>query len=446
MPACRRANRATIYNGPPVELGRRIRPLLLATFTALGIVAATALSTAPAFHDDTEQHFEPLEIATPLPTVKPQAASRFERLIKPFLDEAKRRRQVQADADPTYWNRVDKELNDTRLNFLLFGYGETHEPPLTERAFIGSITLFSYDYRSRSVDLVSLTHDIRAPELERYLVSRTGQATVGPIKLDRAYDLGGFPLMGRTLEDATGLAIDFQLAFNEDAIAGATDRVFGGLDVDVPLAFDVNAFYFEGHKHPTGSFAGGKQRLTGLQVIQFIKTVPVEEHYDARLEHNSRKHLVFKALMDSLQQQVGDVAFLARGAVFFGGEVVSSAITYDFDLRSLLLENLGQLIADRDAAPATDTSVPSIARTLYVVDPISGDGGVQWVKANARTNPVTRRDLDRGHYGETALEVPYAGDPYADNLVTGYWPDVRRLVAGRLAATRTRAATASTPR
>src|SRR6266511_2230850 len=432
MPACRRANRATIYNGPPVELGRRIRPLLLATFTALGIVAATALSTAPAFHDDTEQHFEPLEIATPLPTVKPQAASRFERLIKPFLDEAKRRRQLQADADPTYWNRVDKELNDTRLNFLLFGYGETHEPPLTERAFIGSITLFSYDYRSRSVDLVSLTHDIRAPELERYLVSRTGQATVGPIKLDRAYDLGGFPLMGRTLEDATGLAIDFQLAFNEDAIAGATDRVFGGLDVDVPLPFSVNAFYFEGKKYPPGRFGQGLQKLSGLQVIQFIKTVPVEEHYDLRLEHNARKHLVFRALMDALQSNVGDVAFLGRGALFFTGEVATRAIAYDFDLRKLLVENLWSLITERSSSEHSETAVPAIARTMYVVDPASGDGGVQWVKANARTNPVTRRDLDLSVYGETAMEVPYTGDPYAEDLVNRYWTDVRRLIASRL--------------
>ena len=31
------------------------------------------------------------------------------------------------------------------------------------------------------------------------------------------------------------------------------------------------------------------------------------------------------------------------------------------------------------------------------------------------------------------MEVPYHGDPYAPDLVTQYWPDVRRLVAARLA-------------
>jgi hypothetical protein len=321
-------------------------------------------------------------------------------------------------------------LNETRLNFLLYGYGETHEPPLTERAFIGSLTIFSYDYRTQAIDLVSLTHDIRAPEVERFLKSE-GLQQVGPIKIDNSYQFGGFALMRRTIEDASGLAIDFQLAFDEDAIARATDRVFGGLDVDVPLPFSVNAFYFEGKKYPAGAFSQGPQRLSGLQIIQFIKTVPVEEHYDARLEHNARKHLVFGALMDSLEHNIGDVGFLGRAAFFFGGEVATDAISYDFDLKDLLVENLWRMITDR-GGDSSSTAVPHVARTIYVVDPASGDGGVQWVKANARTNPVTQRDLDANFYPETAMEVPYHGDPYAEDLVAHYWRDVRQVIANRL--------------
>src|SRR5207253_1767579 len=179
--------------------------------------------------------------------------TQFERVLHPLLLEAKRHRQANAAQEPTYWSRLDPRLNATRLNFLLFGYGETHEPPLTERAFIGSITIFSYDYATRQIDLVSLTHDIRAPEAERYLHAKTGQP-VGPIKIDQTYSMGGFELMRHTLEDATGLAIDFELAFKESAIATATDNVFGGLDVDVPLAFKVNAYYLDGQKYPAGDF------------------------------------------------------------------------------------------------------------------------------------------------------------------------------------------------
>src|SRR3981081_2674558 len=140
--------------------------------------------------------------------------------------------------------------------------------------------------------------------------------------------------MRRTIEDATGLAIDYQLAFKESAIAGATDNVFGGLEIDVPLAFKVNGFYLAREKDPGGQFPQGRQKLTGVQVIQCIKTVPVEEHYDPALEHNARKHLVFRSIMESLKEHAGEVAFLGRAAIFFSSQVAHDSIAYDFDLRS----------------------------------------------------------------------------------------------------------------
>jgi hypothetical protein len=376
----------------------------------------------------------PTPDATAVPTRVPTSNdTKFERVLRPLLLEAKRHRQAHAAEDPTYWTRLDPRLNGTRLNFLLFGYGETHEPPLTERAFIGSFTIFSYDYATRQIDLVSLTHDIRAPEAERYLHAKNGQP-VGPIKIDQTYNVGGFDLMRRTLEDATGLAIDYQLAFKESAIADATDNVFGGLEVNVPLAFKVNAYYLDGQKYPEGEFHQGPQKLSGVQVIQFIKTVPVEEHYDPALEHNARKHLVFRSLMDAMREHSSDVSFLGRAALFFSSQVANDAIAYDFDPRTLIVDGLRGLIADAaHPGPARDDSVPSVNRTLYVVDPASGDGGVQWVMANAHTNPITQRDIDEHHYGELAVEVPYTGDPYAPDLVAHYWPSVRKLVANRLA-------------
>jgi hypothetical protein len=168
-------------------------------------------------------------------------------------------------------------------------------------------------------------------------------------------------------------------------------------------------------------------------VIQFIKTVPVEENYDPRLEHNARKHLVFRSIMASLKQHSGDVAFLGRAALFFSNQVSHDALAYDFDLKSLLVDNLRGMMADFRRSDAADQDMPGVQRTMYVVDPASGDGSVQWVKANAKDNPITQRDLDEGVYGETAMEVPYHGDPYAPDLATGYWTDVRRLIATRLA-------------
>jgi hypothetical protein len=412
------------------------------------VLGASLITTAPAYQpEDDLVALAPVvavdtevpvaaEASQPTPSPSPTrlvtSDTQFERVLRPLLLEAKRHRLANAAADPAYWTRLDPKLHATRLNFLLFGYGETHEPPLTERAFIGSLTIFSYDYATRQIDLVSLTHDIRAPEIERYLHDQTQQG-IGPIKIDRAYSTGGFDLMRRTLEDATGLAIDYQLAFKDSAIAGATDNVFGGLDVDVPLGFQVNAFYLDGQKFPAGEFRQGVQRLNGVQVIQFIKSVPVEAHYDPALEHNARKHLVFRSLMDTMGQHSGDVAFIGRAALFFSNQVAQDSIAYDFDLRGLVVDNLRTLMADFTRPEASNQEVPSVFRTVYVVDPASGDGGVQWVQANAHDNPITQRDIAEHRYNELAMEVPYHGDPYASNLAASYWTDVRSLIAKRLA-------------
>src|SRR5207248_10140018 len=157
----------------------------------------------------------------------------------------------------------------------------------------------------------------------------------------------------------------------------------------------VNGFYLDGDKFPAGEFLKGRQRLNGVQVIQFIKTVPVEEHYDPALEHNARKHLVFRSLMDAMKEHVGEAAFLGRAALFFSGQVAHDSIAYDFDLRTLMVDNLRGMMTEVGRPQAADREVPGVFRTLYVVDPASGDGGVQWVQANACTNPVTNRDIDQ---------------------------------------------------
>jgi hypothetical protein len=330
---------------------------------------------------------------------------------------------------------MDPALNSNRVNFLLFGYGETHEPPRTEREFIGSYTIVSYAFSADEIHLVSLTHDIRAPELERHYRAQ-GEQNPGPIKVDRAFNIGGFDMMRETIENASGLAVDFQVAFEEAALAAVTDQVFQGITVDVPTDFTVNPFYLDGRKYPEGSFTRGVQTLDGTRVLQFIKTVPVEQVYDKSLEHNARKHLVVKSMMHTLAEKSDDVLFWWRALHFLNHETGNGSVAYDFDVKSLLVNNINDIFGSLRMALETEESpasaMPEIEKTIYIVDPASGDGGVQWVRANAHTNPITRQDMESGKYGDLAMEVPYNGDPYAEDLVTHYWADVRAIVAERL--------------
>ncbi len=359
----------------------------------------------------------------------------FDALLKPFAAEAQKRRDERARQDAGYYKRIDKPLNEGRVNFLLFGYGETHEPPATEIAIIGSYTLVSYDTRAGVVDMVSFTHDIRAPEIEN-VVYKDGKGRRA-IRMDQAYNAGGFKLMRQVLEDATGLSVDFQVAFKDVVIARLVDDVFAGVGINNPAEFKVHPFYLDGKKYPRATFAAGRLKLNGAQVIQFIKTVPVSEGYYGRtLEHNYRKHQILRALLDTLSTQSADRGFWLRGSGFVAAESVKGAIAYDFDPITLAVSHVTSTVSEIGRYVARGTrgglGLPEIQRTIYVVDTAHGDGGVRWVSSDAHYgNPIAQQDIKTGVYNTLDYEVPINGNPYSD-LVTDYWQSVRTLVKDAL--------------
>jgi hypothetical protein len=426
----------------PVEPTMSAPPTEVPTLTVVPERPATVEPGAPP---SPTPNPTPLTSARPVHAESPEldklapADSLFDSLMTPFANDAERRRAELAKTDPEFAQRVDRELNEGRINFLLFGYGETHEPPATERALIGSHTIISYDLKTRRADIVSLTHDIRAPEIEREMV-RTGWKKAPIMRLDHAYEVGGFKLQRQTLEDATGLSIDFQVSFRDAVIQPLVDNVFDGLEVDVPMAFDVHPFYLDGKKYDKGHFTQGTQKLTGRQVIQFIKTVPMTEGaYDPSLEHNVRKALILNALLNEVDQNYRDSLFWLKGSGFVTSQLLSGGIAYDFDPVSLIINNIGTTTASLRRSLAQKSTggmqLPKMDKSLYIVDPAQGDGGVQWVGANAAVNPITKKDIDDGLYESTDVEVPYDSDPYG-NLVTGYWPSVRGIVKKALLGTK----------
>ena len=370
--------------------------------------------------------------SAPQPTAILRSGTMADALLNPFASEASRRRNERARLDPAYTRRVDQKLNQGRINFLLFGYGETHEPPLAVDVIIGSLSILSYDLRTGRVDIVSLTHDTRAPEIERLLAQR-GKPSA-PVKIDQAYRVGGFDLMRRTVEDATGLSIDFQIAFKDSLLNNLVDDVFGGIEIDNPADFKVQPFYLDGKLFDEGHFGQGRQRLNGVQTIQYIKALTAR--HDPALERNVRKVIVFRALLDGVNQRCHDRDFWLRISSFVVGQSTSKTIQYDFDPLRLLVSHLPDVIsgAARFAkGEGCDLGASRIGRTLYVVDSAVGDGGVQWLAMAVLSNPIAQRDLESGVYPneKEAIELPINSNPYGD-LITGYWPSVRLLVKQRL--------------
>ena len=349
-------------------------------------------------------------------------------MLAPLIQEAGRRRAARVRNEPqTYAARVDKQLNQNRINFLVFGYGTTYEPPLPPQ-YKGSIAIYSLDLRTLQISTVTLNHDIRAPEVESYIRS-TGRDPQ-PTKIHFAYPTGGFDLMRLVTEDATGFSVDFQLAFQDSVVKQAVDDVFGGLSVDVPFAFDAQAIYFQDVRYPPKQYARGRQRMNGLEVLQFIKAVQSQGiPYAAGKELAIRKQIVVQAMLNAVKTEATNPIFWGKVYAFLNATAQQKEVEYDFDAAALLFKSIGSYASQAAKGQALRLS---LGKSLYIVDAGLGDGGVEWVMGSA--NPLMVSDLKKGLYdADKYLSVPLgSADPYAADLVRSYWPSIRQLIRQRL--------------
>lgn len=360
---------------------------------------------------------------TPTPAPPPDP---FLILVKPLVDEAEKRRAERA-AVPAYLRRIDSALNQDRINFFLLGYGPTYEPPF--QAIIGSPTILSLHLPTRAIDLVSLTHDIRAPEIETYQKARG--ISPDPTKIDQAYEIGGFDLMRLVIEDATGFSVDFQIAMDDQTVAGFVDQVMGKLEIDLPVPVDTIPYIRDRVLQPAGHFAAGPNQMDGLRVLQYMKALSAV--HDPATERNVRKSFVLAGIFAYLQAHATDPFFWFRAVDFTNREVANGYLHADFDLSGLVLGNVSELARGMITLAGSRSStpvMPHLGRSLYVVDVASGDGGVEWATLSA--NPIARRDLARHVYPNPFFAIPFASDPYAADLPNNYWWSVRQLIRNRL--------------
>ncbi len=374
----------------------------------------------------------------------------FEALLQPFINEALKRREDRALKDPEYFKRVDKELNEGRVNFLLFGYGETHEPPLVERAIIASPTIISIDYRNKKIDIISLTHDIRDPLVEEVLgikgkpnsVQRLDQSLLNK---EAAQKVGKFRLPQLSLENATSLSIDFQIHMSDNAIQRLVDDVIGGLVIDVPINEPLGAYYYKGVKYDDGGrvFKKGKVTLNGREAVGFIKAIaalgPKDKEYSPLMEHNVRKALFFEALKATLITQVDSLAFKAKLTAYVSNECfVTQEVAPDFNSIELVINNLSVVVSGLEKLNQNNKDLGTfpISQQLYAVDACCSSDPrnmpVHWATATIIDGEQKmREDIKNGVIPKgLGLEVPYGGDPYGD--LVNYWRAVRLWVKKKL--------------
>lgn len=106
----------------------------------------------------------------------------------------------------------------------------------------------------------------------------------GEAKMNSAMALGGIPLVVQTLEGMFDTRLDHVAVIDFEGFKAMTDAL-GGVNVNVPMAFNTNEF----------SFAEGKQQLTGEQALAFVRERKAFSDGDYQRVKNQQVFL--KALM-----------------------------------------------------------------------------------------------------------------------------------------------------
>jgi hypothetical protein len=412
-------------------------PVRLLLVVMIGVVAFAPVAHAAAA-DEAES------CADPQPTARvsrPDANGRtllFDQFIQPLLQESDHRRAMWMAEDAQYGSRVDKDLNAHRLNVALLGYGEEHDQTYDDTGI--SITILSLDLETWDLASISLSRDIRAPELEDQSAHEPPR---WPITLRAAYKLEGFDGVRRILEDATGLAIDFQVLMKDVVLRNYLDAVSGPVELVVPMDFTTNAYRLDGVDHGPDFIPAGRQTLSTDKAMTFVLGESLDPQGKAD-ERSYRKDLLLKTLSCQSRQRFGarDVPFALNLARFSLGELKNQDLQSDFDLQVLTgaLGSLAQGFVTNGGQ--VDATFPQLgnSRELVIHDEAFGDGGVRRVHHMAAMpddhgqpdNAFVKEEIGMGSLAPYML-IPIGGNPYTVDPVDAYWPSVRTLIRTTLA-------------
>jgi hypothetical protein len=288
------------------------------------------------------------------------------------------------------------------------------------------------------VTTISLSRDIRVPELEDQSAQTPPR---WPLTLRAAYRARGFDGIRPILEDATGLAIDFQIVMKDVFLKNYLTDVSGPVELTVPQDFHTNVYRLDGQDHAEDFLAAGRQTLSPDQAMTFVLGETVDP--GGKLDERSyRKDLLMKTLACEVRRRFAErnAGFALTLGRFMLGELKDQNLVTDFDFQ-LVSGGLSQLAqAFVTSFGDVDASFPQLGASheLVIHDPAFGDGGVRRVHYMATQpedtdNPLVKNEIEMGSLAPYML-IPVGGNPYASDLVADYWGAVRQLVKTRVVA------------
>src|SRR3989338_4508144 len=321
-----------------------------------------------------------------LPKSPDTSINRFNDLIRPLIETAFKKRAERAARDPEYSKRVDSELNSTKVNFLLFGYSEEDDETYADQG--GSIGFMSYDLKTGVVSSVGITRETFVPKMRGMHYTIRGQDYGNRVPIIRYfYKTGGFDLMREVAEEATGLAVDYQMVMKDKVLYDLINEFVGQVEVDVVKEADTIPFKFNQHEYDNESggihIEKGRQKMNAIEFMRYILAGDKVNVAGKENQRPGRKNAAIKALKEAVLGKLGQegVVGLIQLANFVKQEFARGDLKVDFDM-GIMKDVIGILgrFSMHKLTRQREAHLPESGKgDLLLNDEFFGDGGMMRV-------------------------------------------------------------------
>ncbi|MGH2905717.1 MAG: LCP family protein [Solirubrobacterales bacterium] len=164
-----------------------------------------------------------------------------------------------------------------------------------------------YGLRARSDTMMLLRLDPHKKVITALSIPRDLKVTIpgrGVAKFNESYELGGAPLVVKTIKQATGLEVNHVMIVNFKGFSQAVDKI-GCVYTDVDRKyFNNNVGRYIGDQFAAIDVKAGYQKLCGTKALQYVRF----RHFDNDLLRAARQ----QSFLRQAKQQVGIVKFVTN--------------------------------------------------------------------------------------------------------------------------------------
>jgi len=258
---------------------------------------STLTATATATIEPTQ---EPMATSILQPTItetiKPEKTNVNQEIYQKIYSavEAKRKERVGQDVD--YLKRINPELNQDKISFLLVGMDAR---PGQKISRADAPVIATLDLKTNKVSIIRIPRDLHAP-LKRVLEKNKTYAKYA----DKAFRVNATTVFGdsddmrRTVEEATGLSMDFCFFWDFKGFQKLVDSV-GGITVKVEKAIHEET-YPDGNNVMILDIPAGTQTMDGVTALTYART----RHADTDLLRGRRQTQIVEVFAQKLIERI----------------------------------------------------------------------------------------------------------------------------------------------